>query len=122
MGQRLEQAQRRRWTNYLTLDPVELVQNLLGGGEVGRDQVTLAGLELQAANLVRRREEVATEVAQQVVEQVLAYERLGRELALLESQIETQQLQQAVLEAAYRTGQGSTVHLLGVWQPIHPRI
>jgi hypothetical protein len=116
MAQRLDQAQRRRWTNYLTLDPVELVQNLLGGGVVGRDKVTLAGLELQAADLVRRRQEVAEALGREVVERVLAYERLGRELGLLESQIETQRLQQAVLEATYRTGQGSTVQMLGVWQ------
>jgi hypothetical protein len=116
MAQRIDYAESRRWTNYLTTDPLELVQNLLGGGAVQRERVAIASLELQAADLVRRREEVAEDLAREVIGLVMDYERLGRELGLLESQIEIQQLQQAVMEAAYRTGQGSTVQMMGVWQ------
>ncbi|NEP18546.1 MAG: hypothetical protein F6J97_16865 [Leptolyngbya sp. SIO4C1] len=65
---------------------------------------------------MRRREEVAEAQAREVIELVLAYERLERELGLLALQIETQQLQQAVLESAYRTRQGNTVTMLRVWQ------
>jgi hypothetical protein len=116
MAQRIDYAESRRWTNYLTMDPLELVQNLLGGGAVQRERVAIASLELQAADLIRRREEVAEDLAREVIGLVMDYERLGRELGLLASQIETQRLQQSVLEAAYRTGQGSTVQMMGVWQ------
>jgi outer membrane protein TolC len=116
MDQRIDYAESRRWTHYLTLDPLTLVQNLLGGGDIQRDHLAIADLEIQAADLVRRREEVAEHLAREVVGLVLDYEQLGRELALLESQMQTQQLQVAVMEAGYRTGQGDTVTMLGVWQ------
>ncbi|NEP15464.1 MAG: hypothetical protein F6J97_01010 [Leptolyngbya sp. SIO4C1] len=116
MQERIDYAEARRWTNYITLDPLRLVQNVLGGGDVQRDRIAIADLEIQAADLVRRREAVAEALAREVVALVLAYERLDRELALLASQLETQQLQQAVMESAYRTGQSDTVTMLRIWQ------
>ena len=60
-------AESRRWTNYVTRDLVALIQNLLGGGQVQRDRLAIASLELDAANLVRRREAIAEELARDVV-------------------------------------------------------
>jgi hypothetical protein len=121
--QRLELAAERRqytesrwWVNWITVDPFALVQNILGGGEVGRDRLRVADLEVEAANLIRRREEVATAIAREVIDQVLGYEQLGRQGELLDSQIVTQRNQQAVMEASYRTGGGSTSAMLTVWQ------
>lgn len=65
---------------------------------------------------MRRREEVAEGLAREVIDGVLEYEALGRRLALLERQLETQLQRQAVMEVAYRTGQGNTATMLGVWQ------
>ena len=73
-------------------------------------------LELQVADLVRRREEVAEDLATEVVDLVLAYEEGEKALELLQMQLETQQLQQAVMESSYRTGQGDTGAMLAVWQ------
>ncbi|NEP58712.1 MAG: hypothetical protein F6K31_17125 [Symploca sp. SIO2G7] len=39
---RQDYAEARQWTNYLTLDPIRLVQNVLGGGDVQRDRLALA--------------------------------------------------------------------------------
>lgn len=116
MAERIDYAESRRWTNYLTLDPLQLVQNVLGGGDVQRDRLAIADLELQVADLARRREEVAEDLAGEVVRLVLAYEEGERALELLQMQLETQQLQQAVMESSYRTGQGDTVTMLTVWQ------
>ena len=116
MEQRIDYAESRRWTNYITLDPLRLVQNILGGGDVQRDQIAITDLELQVADLVRRREEVAEDLAGEVIRLVLAYEEGERALELFQLQLETQQLQQAVMESSYRTGQGSTVTMLGIWQ------
>lgn len=103
--------------NPLTwIDPLRLIQNLLGGGEVQRNRLAIADLEIGAADLVRRREEVAESLAREVIDGVLEYEALGRRLALLESQLETQRQRQAVMEVSYRTGQGSTATMLSVWQ------
>ena len=38
-AERQDYAEARRWTNYLTLDPVRLGQNVLGGGDVQRDRL-----------------------------------------------------------------------------------
>ncbi|MEL7053986.1 MAG: hypothetical protein AAGM45_19680 [Cyanobacteria bacterium J06588_5] len=113
---RQDYAEARRWTNYLTLDPVRLVQNVLGGGDVQRDRLAIASLELEAANLIRRRAAVAEELTRDVVDLVLKYEKLGREIELVQSQLETHRMRTAVMEAAYRSGGGSTTSMLSVWQ------
>ena len=113
---RIHYSRRQRWTNYITTDPVRLVQNLLGGGDMQRDRLAIAELELQQADLVRRRWEVSEAIAQTIIDQVLNWERLDRQLDLLETQSLTQQQQQAVIEASYRTGSGNTATMLTVWQ------
>ena len=65
----------QQWTNYLTLDPMQLIQNLLGGGAVQRNEIAIAELEMRAADLIRRRQEVA--------------EGLGRDIILLVSALGT---------------------------------
>ena len=113
---RIDYAGARQWTDYLTLDPLRLVQNLFGGGDVQRNRLAIAELEVRAADLVRRREEVAEGLARDVVGLVLEYEELSRRIDLLDSQLLTQRQREAVMEIAYRTGQGSTTTMLGVWQ------
>ncbi len=113
---RINYAESRQWTDYLTLDPVELVQSIFGGGAVQRNRLAIADLEVQVADLIRRREEVAEALAREVVDQVLEYEQLGRRLELLDAQIVTQEQREAVLEVSYRMGEGSTVNMLGIWQ------
>lgn len=115
-AERQEYAEARQWTNYLTMDPVRLIQNVLGGGDVQRDRLAIATLELEAANLIRRREEVAEGIAREIVDLVMNYERLDRQAILLASQLESHQLQVAVAEARYRTGQGATTSMIGLWQ------
>lgn len=113
---RQDYARNRQWTNYLTLDPIRLLQNVFGGGDVQRDRLAISNLELEAANLIRRCETVAEEITRDVVDRVLNYEKLDRQLALTTTQYETQQQRQAVMEAAYRTGDSSTIRMLTVWQ------
>lgn len=114
--QRQDYAVARQWTNYITLDPIRLIQNVLGGGDVQRDRLAIASLELETANLIRRREEVAEDITREVVELVLDYEKLDRQLVLITTQYDTQHQRQAVMEVAYRTGGSSTSRMLTVWQ------
>ncbi|WP_458789414.1 hypothetical protein [Adonisia turfae] len=113
---RQDYAQNRQWTNYLTLDPVRLLQNVLGGGDVQRGGLAIASLELDEADLIRRRENEAQDIADDVVGLVLSYEKLGREYELLDSRLRTHLLQVQIIEAKYRTGQGSTQRMLTLWQ------
>ena len=115
-AERQDYAEARRWTNYLTLDPVRLVQNVLGGGDVQQDRIAIATLELEAANLIRRREEVAEGLTRDVVGLVLDYERLDRQAVLIASQLESHRLRVAVAEARYRMGQGATESMIRLWQ------
>ena len=115
-AERQDYAESRQWTNYLTLDPVRLVQNVLGGGDVQRDRLAIAGLELETANLIRRREEVAEDIASNVVNIMLDYWELRRRGELLASQLETHELRLKITEASYRTGHGSTDSMLSMWQ------
>ena len=115
-AQRQDYAESRQWTNYLTLDPLRLVQNIVGGGDVQRDRIAIASLELEAANLLRRREEVAEGIASDVVDLVLSHDAFIRRGNLAYSRLVTQQQRQVVQEAKYRTGQGSTDSMLRTWQ------
>ena len=115
-GDRIDYAEARQWTDYLTLDPMRLVQNLLGGGDVQQNRLAIAELEIGAADLIRRREEVAESLGQEVIDLVLDYEAQTRRLENLQGQLETQLQRQALMEVAYRTGQGSTTTMLSMWQ------
>ena len=115
-AERQDYAEARQWTNYLTLDPVRLVQNVLGGGDVQRDRIAIATLELETANLVRRREEVAEALTRDVIDLVLAHDKILLQGRLIGSQIGTQELRQAIQEAEYRTGQSNTDAMLQIWQ------
>ena len=114
--ERQDYARARQWTHYITLDPIRLVQNVLGGGDVQRQELAIADLELREAELIRRRESEAEFIAGEIVGLVLSYEKLDREAELIESQLQNHLLQVAIQEARYRTGQGSTRNMLMLWQ------
>ncbi len=93
MGDRIDYTSSKRWTNYLTTDPLRLVANIFGGGDVQRDNIAIAELEVKAAtleatraNLERRRAEVESQIREEILTLVLDYEAAGRQAALVESQ------------------------------------
>ena len=63
----IDYAEAQQWTDYLTLEPLRLVQNIFGGGDVQRNRLAISDLEVRAADLVRRREAVAESLARDVV-------------------------------------------------------
>ena len=123
MGDRIDYTSNRRWTNYLTTDPLRLVANIFGGGDVQRDNIAIADLEVKAAsleatraNLERRRAEVESRLREEVLSLVLDYEAAGRQAALVESQLASHQIQQQLVEIDYRQGLGSTSQFLALSQ------
>ncbi len=67
---RIEHTAKKRWTNYLSTDPLRIAANVLGGGDVQRDNIAIANLEVRSAeleayraNLHRRQAEVRSELA-----------------------------------------------------------
>ncbi len=121
MGERIEYSQNRQWTNYITTNPVELVQNLFGGGSVQRDRIAIADLEVKAATLEaaraeleRQREEEKALLEDKVLRLVLDYEAASRFSALVESQLETHNFSREAFRVRYRFGYGTTEQFLGL--------
>ena len=40
-GKRIEHTSKKRWTNYISLDPLRIAANVLGGGDVQRDNIAI---------------------------------------------------------------------------------
>jgi hypothetical protein len=120
-AQRIDYAEDKSWTNYITTDPVKLIQNIFGGGDVQKDEIEIANLELKSAELEamkieleRQKEEEKIRLSEKVLQLVLDYEEAGRTIALIESQSETFKLQNEVFRIQYRLGEGSTEQLLSI--------
>ena len=120
MGDRIGYAQDRRWTNYITIDPVKLVQNIFGGGDIQRDRIAIADLEVKSATLEaaraeleRQREEEKILLGEKVLRLVLDYESSDRRVALIQSQLQSFNVSREVFRIRYRLGQGTNEQWLG---------
>jgi hypothetical protein len=123
VGKQINRQYERRWTAILPalgelidLNPIGLIETLFGGGGFRDVDLKIADLEVRTSDLIRRRAEVTVELHGQVTDLLLGMEKSERQMALLQSQILSHQQRVAVMEAGYRTGQGSTTQMIGVWQ------
>jgi hypothetical protein len=114
-GERIEHTSKKRWTNYLSTDPLRIAANVFGGGDVQKDNIAIADLEVKSAeleayraNLHRRQAEVSSQLKENVLGLVLEYEAAVRQYSLVESQLASHQVQQQIMEIDYRFGNGST--------------
>lgn len=114
-GQRIDQANARQWTGYLTTDPIAILQNLFGGGQVQQQRMAITDLEIRAADLEAARAELErqraakrSQIGEQVLMLVIAYETAGdRERAIL-AQLSNHDLLTRITEIDYRLGGSST--------------
>ena len=111
----------RNWTNYVTIDPVKLLQNLFGGGDVQKDRIAIADLEVKTADLEaakaeleRQREDVKTLLSDKVLHLLLDYEKAERQGALIQSQLDTFNQQREIFEISYRLGESDTAQMLSL--------
>ncbi len=121
MDDKIDYVSKKGWTNYISIDPVKILQNLFGGGDVQKDQVTIASMQLQASELIaakaeleRQREEEKTRLGEKVLKLVLDYEKSDRTISAIESQLQTFALQNQVFYIQYRFGEGTTQEYLGM--------
>ena len=130
MGGRKDYAESRLWTNYLPtssaggsvldiVNPFAWIKNLAGGGDMQRERLGIADLEVKAATLEaaraeleRQREEEKVNLGEKVLRLVLDYEAATRQIDLVKSQLETYNQQQEILRIRYRLGQGDTSEFL----------
>jgi outer membrane protein TolC len=95
------------------------VKNLAGGGEMQRDKIAIADLEIKAATLEaaraeleRQREEEKVNLGDKVLRLLLDYEAVSRKVELVRSQLKTYSQQQEILRIRYRLGEGETAEFL----------
>ncbi len=126
---RIEYTRKKKWTNYISANPVNILQNIFGGGDVQRDNIAIASLEIRTADLLaakaeleRQKEEEKVKIsdleeirfAGRVLRLLLDYEAAQRRYELLTSQLKTLEQQQRVARVSYRRGRGSTSQILGM--------
>ncbi len=118
---RIDYTSKKKWTNYISTNPVAIIQNLFGGGGVQRDNIALASLEIRTTDLLaakaeleRQQEEEKLKIEDEVLRLVLEVEAAKRRYNLLSSQLETLEQQREVIRIAYRLGRGSTSQILGM--------
>jgi hypothetical protein len=127
----IDYANNKLWTNYLPssttfgdsvldiINPFAWIKNLAGGGEMQRDRLAIADLEVKAATLEaaraeleRQREEEKVLLGEKVLRLLLDYEAVSRKYELVESQLKTYNQQQEILRIRYRLGEGETAEFL----------
>ncbi len=126
MGDRKDYAESKLWTNYLPtsgnsssvldiVNPFAWIQNLAGGGQMQRDRLAIADLEIKAATLEaaraeleRQREQEKVNLGEKVLQLLLSYEAATRQVELVESQIKTFKVSREVFRIRYQFGEGTT--------------
>ena len=118
---RIEYTRKKKWTNYISANPVDIIQNIFGGGAVQRDNIAIASLEIRTADLLaakaeleRQKEEEKVKISDRVLRLLLDYEAAQRRHELLTSQLKTLEQQHRVARVSYRRGRGSTSQMLGM--------
>ncbi len=118
---RIDYTSKKKWTNYISTNPVDIIQNIFGGGGVQRDNIAIASLEIRTTDLLaaktkleRQQEEEKLKIEDKVLRLVLDYEAAQRRQELLTSNLETLEQQGEVMRIAYRVGQGTTSQILGI--------
>lgn len=118
---RIDYTSKKKWTNYITTNPVDIIQNIFGGGDVKRDEIAIASLEIRTADLLaakaeleRQQEAEKLKLEDKVLHLLLNYEAAQRKHELLTSQLETLEQQREVVRIGYRMGGGSTSQILGM--------
>ena len=51
---RIEYTRKKKWTNYISANPVNIIQNIFGGGGIQRDNIATAQRLLKADHAVLR--------------------------------------------------------------------
>ncbi len=118
---RIEYTRKKKWTNYISANPIDIIQNIFGGGAVQRDNIAIASLEIRTADLLaakaeleRQQEEEKVKIGDRVLRLLLDYEAAQRRHELLKNQLQTLEQQQRVARVSYRRGRGSTSQMLGM--------
>jgi hypothetical protein len=115
LQEKISYYQSRNWTDFITLDPVKFVQNIFGGGDVQKTQLTITDLQVKVdrlktdkinleKELIIKQEEIKNKVAN------LLFKLTENEqkILLIEQQLENFKLSNQVFLIKYSNGEGTT--------------
>lgn len=119
IGDRLEYVDRKRWVNFFANNPVKmpfkLVANILGGGDLQRDRIAIADLEVKRATLLSNKarllanvKEYEYQLREDILELLIEYESSIRALSLIEDRLDSLELKYRVFLIDYTAGQSNT--------------
>ena len=121
----IDYAENKMWTNYIPdavptnplslINPFSILKNVLGGGDIQREKIAIADLQLKKANvevqragLERRYSEVQEQTREKILTLVLEYEAAVRQVAFIVNQLNNHRILFKVMEIDYRFGGSST--------------
>ncbi len=119
--EKIDHAKDKKFLNYISTNPVEILKNIFGGGNVQRDRIAIASLEIRTSDLIaaraeleRQQEEEKVKISDRILRLLLDYEAAERKHVLLKNQLSTIDVQQKVARVSYRNGRGSTSQMLSM--------
>jgi len=112
-------AKRKGWTQYIdvsAIDPltlsIQILRNILGGGERQTRKLTISQLEL-------RRTETVKNLHAEISDLLLQAETAEQKRAQSQTLFVAQRVFAAVLEVSYKSGELSTERMLPVWEKLN---
>ncbi len=116
LDETIKLAKRKGWTQYIdvsAIDPltlsIQIVRNLLGGGERQERKLRIKSLEVARATK-------AEELKTRIIEFLSQIESAKRRTEYSRLALENHQTRLALVEINYRSGEGSTETMLTLWQ------
>ncbi len=119
IGDRIEYVERKRWVNFFANNPVEmpfkLVANIFGGGDLQRDRIAIADLEVKQATLLSNKARLLANVQdyeyklrEDILELLIEYESNSKAKFLMEDRLDTLDFKYQVFLVDYTKGQSNT--------------
>ena len=119
ISDRIEYVDRKRWVNFFSNNPVEmpfkLVANIFGGGDLQRDRIAIADLEVKRATLLAGRarllaniKEYEYQLREDILELLIEYESNIKARFLIEDRLDSLEFKYQVFLIDYTGGQSNT--------------
>ena len=115
----------RNWTNFITLEPIKLIQNLFGGGDVQRNQLTITDIEVKIDGLKANKNSLENQLIvekdklkNEVAIALLNIQESRERIKLINQKIAKVKLQSQVFLIKYSNGEGTTNQYLNYQENI----
>ena len=115
----------RNWTNFITLEPVKLIQNIFGGGDVQRNQLTITDIEVKIDGLKANKNSLENQLIvekdklkNEVAITLLNIQESRERIKLINQKIAKVKLQSQVFLIKYSNGEGTTNQYLNYQENI----